>query len=304
VTKSDRMLGPSLVWVWVLLAGGSLFVLGEQARTKASPGHAAPPGAASAAETAASADREGRSQPLRSISPRRASAGEAGGSQESQQDGAPRIEFDELTFNFGTMYQQEEVSHAFAFRNTGNATLKIEKVRSSCGCTAAMPDKRELAPGEAATLKVTFRSGSMRDRVVKRVYVDSNDPAQARVNLTVTGEIKVEVEVNPRGVYLGRLKIGETLERSVEIVPVDAEDFKILGVSADHPDVRVGKPVPLGKDRPGYRLSVRFGPVEEAGRISAKVTVRTNLEHTKELTISVYGRVGEKEDSGQSKAGK
>ena len=222
------------------------------------------------------------------------------GSSVGESDQAPCIEFDEVTFNFGRMYQHEEVSHVFLFRNTGNATLKIEKVRSTCGCTAALPQKREIAPGEEGAIKTTFRSGSMRNRVVKHIYVDSNDPACPRVTLTVTGEIEVEVEVSPRGLYIGQLKVGETLERSVEMLPVGVKKFKIIEVSANHPALQVAEAVPLTGKTGGYRLKIRFGPVEQPGRISAKVTVRTDLEHSKELSIPVYGKVVEQEDSAKA----
>lgn len=208
-----------------------------------------------------------------------------------------RIEFPELTFDFGTMYQNEEVTHLFTFRNIGRAPLEIGKVKSSCGCTAAMPEKRELAPGEETTLKVTFRSGTMRDRVVKHVYVDSNDPVEPRVTLTVQGAVKVEIELSPRGVYVGRLAVGEAVQRSVELTPVDVPGFRILGTTSNNPAARVISVLPLGDERPGYKLTIEVGPLQEPGRINAKVTVRTDLAHTKELQIPVYGKIVSAEDA-------
>jgi len=212
---------------------------------------------------------------------------------------SPRIEFAETTFDFGTMYQNEEVTHLFTFRNVGSALLKIGKVKSSCGCTAAMPEKRELPPGGQTNLRVTFRSGSMRDRIVKHVYVDSNDPVEPRVTLTVRGEVKVEVDVSPRGVYVGKIQVGETVRRTVEVTPVGVDKFKILGISVDNPAVEVGPPLPLDDKRPGYKLVIELGPLEKPGRINAKVTVRTDLPHTKEFKIPVYGKVVAPEDGHQ-----
>jgi hypothetical protein len=206
------------------------------------------------------------------------------------EEAAPRIEFEETIFDFGTMYQYQEVDHAFKFRNTGTAQLKIEKVRSSCGCTAALPQELRLAPGEETTLDITFRTGSYRDRIAKRIYVDSNDPVEPRVILTIEGEVLVEINISPRGIYIGRLEIGETVHRFVEITPQAAERFEILSVESDNPLVRVGDPLPLEEDRPGYKLPIEIGPVEEPARFRAKIKVRTDLEYTKEFQISVYAR--------------
>jgi len=47
------------------------------------------------------------------------------------ESGAPAIAFDAKEFDFGSVDQGETVEHVFTFRNTGNADLVIEKVRSS-----------------------------------------------------------------------------------------------------------------------------------------------------------------------------
>ena len=47
----------------------------------------------------------------------------------------PIIEFENLTFNFGSISQGEKASHSFRFKNNGKANLVISKVEGSCGCT-------------------------------------------------------------------------------------------------------------------------------------------------------------------------
>ncbi len=210
---------------------------------------------------------------------------------EGQPGAAPRIEFDELFWDFGTIYQREEASHRFVFRNKGDATLKIGKVRSTCGCTAALPVAREIAPGEEGEIKVTFRAGTMRGRVVKHVYVDSNDPVQPRVNLELTVHVKVELEVVPHGIYIGRLGVGEATKRSIDLYSPEVPSFSILEIITSSPLLRVGKPVKLAGRQGRYRLNLQFGPVEETGRFNEKVTVRTDLPHTSEVVVRVYGKV-------------
>ncbi len=211
----------------------------------------------------------------------------------------PQIEFPQTTFNFGTIYQNEEVSYSFVFRNVGDDVLKIKKVQSTCGCTAALSDKRELAPGESGEVRITFKAGSMEGPVSKQIYVESNDPLRERVFLTIVGRVEVEVRVTPSGMYLGSLPVGGTLERSFEVRSVSGKEFKILKTTVNHAALHVERPVPLRDKGGGYRLTITFGPEEKAGRVSAKVILQTDLEHGREVTISVYGRVGDPEDSKQ-----
>jgi hypothetical protein len=41
-------------------------------------------------------------------------------------------------------------------------------------------------------------------------------------------------------------------------------------------------------------LHVEFGPVEEAARVNAKIVLKTDLPHCKELVVRVYGKVVER----------
>ena len=184
------------------------------------------------------------------------------------------------------------MTHEFSFRNSGDQNLVIRKVSSSCGCTAAVPSNREVAPGKTSTIRVTFSSGSMRDKVTKQVYVESNDPSQPRSKLTITGTVKREIDVTPYGIFLRSIMVGETVEREVQIQPVEAKTFRILEIKSNNQAVHVGDPERIDDKRGGYRLKIRFGPVSQTGWTTAVLTVKTDLTHTKELHITVYGRVG------------
>jgi len=205
---------------------------------------------------------------------------------------APRIKFDTARWDFGTMYQEEKVSHDFVYRNVGKGPLQIEKVKTSCGCTAAEPSHREVLPNQQGTLSVTFSSGHFRDRVTKLVYVDTNDPEQPRVTLTITGVVKMEVQVTPISIYIGQMKLGTKAIRSVDILPVEVSKFKLLGSRATDSAIEVIRTEPIKKDRKqGYRLVVQYGPVAKPGRVSASLLVQTDLRHSRQITIRVYGRV-------------
>ncbi len=52
-----------------------------------------------------------------------------------------------LEHDFGTIFQGENVRHAFVFTNSGDAPLTVEKVSSSCGCTVALASAKVLAAG-------------------------------------------------------------------------------------------------------------------------------------------------------------
>lgn len=107
-----------------------------------------------------------------------------------QRANAPRIEFKSKEFNFGTIKQNEQVSYAYEFTNTGKSNLEIRKLKASCGCTAARPDKEVVKPGETAKIKVTFNSRGKSGKQNKVVTVITNDPNNQRVILFIKGVVE------------------------------------------------------------------------------------------------------------------
>lgn len=103
---------------------------------------------------------------------------------------APKIVFEEKTFNFGTMKQNSKVEHRFTFSNQGKRALIIRKVKASCGCTAVSPNKKTIQPGETSSIKTIFSSGRRKGRQQKTITVISNDPDNPSVVLRISGNVE------------------------------------------------------------------------------------------------------------------
>ena len=105
---------------------------------------------------------------------------------------APKAEFDETIFNFGEIKQGAKVDKIFHMKNTGKRELIVRRIRTTCGCTAAQPGKKVLAPGETTELKVTFNSRGKLGRQSKPVTIITNDPNNPIYTLRLSGTVKRE----------------------------------------------------------------------------------------------------------------
>lgn len=121
----------------------------------------------------------------------------------------PKIESKENSFDFGNIQQGDVVSHNFVLKNIGTEKLVIEKVRASCGCTAAAPEKKELEPGESTSVKVTFDSHGRVGVQKKYVYIFSNDPEQKQLRLAFTTKILKENEIDAKKVDSAVLELSQ-----------------------------------------------------------------------------------------------
>lgn len=98
------------------------------------------------------------------------------------------IEFDETTYDFGTVQEGEKVTHMYKFTNSGNEPLIISNAKGSCGCTVPDWPRDPIAPGETGEIKVVFDSkgkGSVEGQTQsKRVTLTANtDPVNTYLNI-------------------------------------------------------------------------------------------------------------------------
>ena len=93
-----------------------------------------------------------------------------------------------MEYNFGTIPNDKAVSEVFEVRNVGRGKLEIVGVSTSCGCTTAEVDTRQLAPGEMAELEVTYdpqAHGGATGQFMRVVYVRTDDPDVPEATLII-----------------------------------------------------------------------------------------------------------------------
>ena len=112
----------------------------------------------------------------------------ASASGNKQEEKMPKFEFDESSFDFGTIKSGDVVTHEFKFKNVGDADLVISQAKGSCGCTEPEYSKAPLKPGESSILKVTFNSDGMAGQLAKTVTVLANTIPNTKV-VTISAEV-------------------------------------------------------------------------------------------------------------------
>ncbi|MHC5119195.1 MAG: DUF1573 domain-containing protein, partial [Planctomycetota bacterium] len=104
----------------------------------------------------------------------------------------------------------------YDFINEGNATLLVDRIQSTCGCSrptlikdgqrydakAAFNPPIAFEPGESGKVEVTYKAKSTKGPVSKKLYILTNDPATARAQLVVKSKTIVNVVVTPEKVDL------------------------------------------------------------------------------------------------------
>ena len=97
------------------------------------------------------------------------------------------ITFDSLTINYGKILQGDNGTVDFKFTNTGDRDLKINKVRSSCGCTIPKKPDSLIAPGVSDLIKVNY--DTERIGIINKTIIINSNAANGTVILKITGEV-------------------------------------------------------------------------------------------------------------------
>ena len=97
------------------------------------------------------------------------------------------VEFNETTFDFGTIDAGEKVSHSYTFKNTGTEPLILSNAKGSCGCTVPTWPREPIAVGATGEIVVEFNSKNKKGPRNQKVTLTANtNPPQTFIYLTGT----------------------------------------------------------------------------------------------------------------------
>lgn len=95
----------------------------------------------------------------------------------------PRLVFEFTEHDCGKVKYNEEATITIPFSNTGDGTLNIYEIKSSCECTVAELSKNTYRPKEKNVLEITIEPEMAGDfwRTVKIFSNDSTSPVKIEV---------------------------------------------------------------------------------------------------------------------------
>jgi len=204
--------------------------------------------------------------------------------------GQPKLTFKETAWDFGKVKQGEVLSHEFVFSNDGDVTLVIQKVSTSCGCTAALVSSDKIQPGKDGRIGIKFDTRGYGGPVKKLVYVDSNDSNGPHRTLEIAADIEIppspRIDLNPFNADVGLVVEGEDIKSNLKIMNKGELELKVEFNHRSAKFLSGGKPVtgPL-KIAAGKEVTVevliptqsRTGTIREYVLIKSNDPMRTTL---------------------------
>ncbi|MGB7294065.1 MAG: DUF1573 domain-containing protein [Candidatus Aminicenantales bacterium] len=214
----------------------------------------------------------------------------------------PRISFKETSWDFGRAKQGDLLSHEFVFKNEGNDTLVIQKVTSTCGCTAALLSAEKIPAGKEGKIEIKFDTRGYGGRVSKLLYVDSNDPKQARQQLQVTADIETppapKIELDPYNYDAGLIVEGEGILANLKVMNKGELELKVEFNHRNAAYASGGKPVSLPLKiaaRKEVTVEVRIPTQDRRGVVREYLLIKSNDPMRTTLSLYISGYIISKE---------
>jgi len=205
-------------------------------------------------------------------------------------DDAPHVVLPEPVWDFGTVEQGQKVEHVFRLSNRGSGVLRIDHVKSSCGCTVAVVSARDVAPGGDGRVTVTLDTGRMAGRTSKVVTVYTSDPDAAVVSLALTGQVLADLLATPNALYLGKVRRGEPVSREVLVTPGRQDESSVV-TAVEHSNPALHASLDARADGAGQRIVVTLDRDTPLGRFNDTLTLRTTSRRTPVITVPVFGSI-------------
>jgi hypothetical protein len=186
---------------------------------------------------------------------------------------------------FNSKQHDDFVIAKYKFTNTGTQPIKIENVRTSCGCTTAVLKKTEYAPGESGEIESRFTFSGRTGRQEKAIMVQTSDKPNDPTILQLHVYIQESVKIEPQAVLW---RIGDQPNpKSIHIEVANDAPAKVVSVTPDNS----AWTVKVTELKPGKEYDVEVTPVNVAEPQSVTLQIKTDYPADNPETKYAYGRV-------------
>lgn len=200
--------------------------------------------------------------------------------------------FSELNHDFGVVARGADVKYRLKITNNLQQPVHIASVTTSCGCTAAKPEKDALASGESTYVAITMNTIKFEGHKPSSVTVVFDRPARAEVRIPVQSYIRRDVVLTPGGAQFGSVAKGKSVDRTIGIAYAGRSDWKIRDVISKNPHVQaqvVETQRSAGNVKYDLRITLKDGA--PLGTFRDQLTLVTNDSGTSYIPVLLEGQV-------------
>jgi hypothetical protein len=195
----------------------------------------------------------------------------------------PVIGCDSPIFNFSHVIDGTIIHHTFIIKNDGDSLLKIQKVKTGCGCSTVDFDTA-IEPGKTGKIALKIDTDGYGGTFYEdEIVVESSDPQTPVFKLKAKGPVDALAVIKPKGVsFKGNAQ--DTHKTNVMIEPNANYRFHITGI--DQGKLKDKIKCTLDKQNNYWQLTI-LNVMKQPGRYWGKIQILTDHPQKKSLDLWV-----------------
>lgn len=205
----------------------------------------------------------------------------------------PKVFVTEQIHNLGVIEKGMDFGWAFLLENKGDGDLKLLKAYSSIPGEIKIDKPLVIHPGEADHVYIGLESSQIQGKNTLEVIIQTNDPQNPEVLLTVNGYVQWPVEILPLPVALMKIQKGQSAEKQFILVNHTSTEMNIEKIEFDEALLHVSvREIEKGKQFEIKIISKTDAPL---GEHRNKIIFRTNVPESPTVSmvswLNVLGRI-------------
>ncbi|WP_272699491.1 DUF1573 domain-containing protein [Desulfovibrio sp. Fe33] len=149
---------------------------------------------------------------------------------------AGQLRISDLKVEFGNMQEGPDAQKTVTLTNASSTEAVVANVSTSCACTSTKLDKTRLAPGETATMVITYHTLKYPGKFDKTVHVFSGGEGKTEDVIHILGHVDPipmgVMEIDPRKVDLGTLAADRPNKVSLKVANAGDAPMKVTAVKS------------------------------------------------------------------------
>ncbi len=112
----------------------------------------------------------------------------------------PSLKFSERVKKLGTIEQFKRFKWVIKVENVSDKPVSFTKIKTTCGCTLAKPEKQTIMPGKTINFTVIFNSEYFQGHIEKLVFIDTS--TKERYTLRVIANVQKSIYIEPKRINI------------------------------------------------------------------------------------------------------
>ncbi len=234
-------------------------------------------------------------QPVKQTTATKA-VGSESGAEPASLKGKGNLTFASKSQETGVIFDNENPTLSFQFKNVGLGPVTVTNIKPACGCTAVELTKTTYAPGESGSIEVIFDPKGKRGAQARNITVFTDQENNPTTTLMVRSFVKPLVVVEPAQLVFKPSQKGAGATADLH-VKGRFEDFKVTRATTTDPEVFSVEIIDNGEVAEGdeilYDRIIRVTLSKDVKPESyhSELSIRTNDPEKPIFSVTTYAQV-------------